>query len=179
MNARLALEISVSVVADHPQGGAADTGLVVAQLIHQLGLEAVPLGPTGVSAQQHLRPVARFGAARAGLNAEKGIAGILRPAEHRPQFEIVEPLFDAGQLGCQLLFQGGILIAQLGHCQQVARGRVKLFERLEQCVQGLQLFNDLLRPLGLVPEIRLGHAAVELIAQSVLGGDVKDCPEDG
>src|SRR5262249_6604194 len=48
----LALKVAVSVVADDAEGGAADAGFVVAQLVYQLGFETVALGPAGVHAEQ-------------------------------------------------------------------------------------------------------------------------------
>ena len=45
MHAGLALQVAVGVVADDAQRGAADAGFLVVELIDDLGLEAVALGP--------------------------------------------------------------------------------------------------------------------------------------
>jgi hypothetical protein len=46
------------------------------------GLEAAPLAPAQVHAQQHLRPVLRLGAAGAGLDVDEAVAAIHLAGEH-------------------------------------------------------------------------------------------------
>src|SRR5262249_24975319 len=81
VHAPLALEIAVSEFTDHVERSAANAGLVIAQLVDDLDLEAVTFGPTGIQAEQHLRPIASLRAAGAGLDLEVGIAGILGAAQ--------------------------------------------------------------------------------------------------
>src|SRR5205823_13231564 len=98
VHAAFALQVPVSIITDDAQSGAADASLLVAQLVDQLRLKAVPLGPAGIEAQEHLRPIAGFGSSRARLNLEEGVAGVLRTAKHGPQFKIIQPPLGAAQL---------------------------------------------------------------------------------
>ena len=156
MHAGLALQVAVGVVALDVQRGAADAGFVVAQLVDDLGLVAVTLGPAAVHAQEHLGPVASLGAAGAGLDPEVGVAGVLRPAQHRLQLEVVEPSSRAcASSAVQLGLEAGILLGQLGQGLEVADGGFQLLERLEQAVERLELLDDLLGFFRIVPEVGL------------------------
>ena len=62
------------------------------------------LGPARVHADEHLGPVARFGAAAAGLNLQERVGGVLRAAEHRAQFECIELRLDFAELRLNLGF---------------------------------------------------------------------------
>ena len=50
--------------------------------VDDLPLEASPLRPAEIHAQQHLRPVLRLGAAGAGVNGHDRILGVVLAAEH-------------------------------------------------------------------------------------------------
>jgi len=82
------MQMPIGVIADNADRGAADTGFFVLQLIHDLYSVIVPFRPAHVHAQEHLRPVARLGAAGARLHAQIGVAGILRPAQHGLHLEL-------------------------------------------------------------------------------------------
>ena len=174
--AAFTLQMAISKIADHVQRGAANAGLVVAQLVDNFDLVAVPLGPAGVQAQEHLRPVARLGAAGAGLDAQVGVAGILGTAQHRLHLEVAEPFFHGPQLGLQFALEAGIFLGKLRQRLQIRGGGLKVLVGLEQAVQRLQLLDDLLGLFRVVPEARLAHLIIELCAQRLLGGNVKDCP---
>src|SRR5438094_9571327 len=110
MHAAFALQIAVSIIADDTQGSAADACFLVAQLVDQLRLKAVTLRPARIKAQEHLRPVAGFGSAGAGLNLKESVAGVLRAAEHGPQFKIIESALGAVELRLQLDVKAAILL---------------------------------------------------------------------
>jgi len=65
-----------SVFTLETYGRALDPGDVAGGGFDQLGLEAAAVTPLQVHAQQHLRPVLRFGAARSRLDIEEGIVAI-------------------------------------------------------------------------------------------------------
>ena len=176
MHATLTLQLTVGKIADHVQRGAANAGLVVAQLVDDLDLVAVPLGPAGVQAQEHLRPVARLGAAGARLDAQVGVAGVVGTAQHRLHLEIAEPFFHGAQLGLQLALEARIFLGKLRQRLQIRGGGLKVLVGLEQAVQRFQLLDSLLGLFGIVPEMGLSHLAVELGTLRGFGGDVKDCP---
>jgi len=179
VNTAFALQITVGIIPYDAQGGAADAGLLVAQLVDQLGLIAVALGPAGIEAQEHLRPVAGLGAASAGLNLEKSVAGVLRAAEHGLQFEIVQPMLHAPQFLVELGIQTGIFHGQLAQRLEVPARALQLFEGLQHRGQFFQLLNGFLGFVRIVPEGRLAHEIVQLGALPLLAGDVKDCPAAG
>ena len=134
------------------------------------------LGPAGIEAQEHLRPIAGFGATGARLNLEEGVAGVLRTAKHGPQFKIIQPPLGAAQLRLQLGLQAGIFLRQLTQGLQIAARCLQLLKRLEQRVELLELLDRLLGFVGVVPEGRPAHQIVQLGALTVFAGDVKDCP---
>ena len=55
--------------------------------IEHRGAKALALSPAQVHAQQHLRPVLRFGAARAGLDGHDGIQAVAFAGEQRGGLE--------------------------------------------------------------------------------------------
>ncbi len=161
------------------QGRAADAGFLIAQLVHDLGLESVALGPAAVHAHEHLGPVARLGAAGAGLDAEVGVAGVLGAAEHRLELEFAQALLYARQLGFQLALQAVVLFGQLRKGFEVACGGLQFFVRLDEAVERLQLLDYLLGFFLVVPEVGLPHLFGEAVAEGGFAGDVKDCPGAG
>ena len=97
----------------------------------------MPLRPARVHAQEHLGPITGLGAARSRLDADIGVARIVRPAQHRLQFEVGKSLFDGSELLLQLVLEPGILLGQFSECPQIANGRSKLVEGLQNGVQRL------------------------------------------
>ena len=65
-------------------------GLLTLLHLVDLDVEALRLGPARVHAQQHLRPVLRVGAARAGVDLADRVALVVLAAEQRAQLEPVE-----------------------------------------------------------------------------------------
>ena len=57
-------------------------GLVAGLQIDDLALEAAPLGPAQIHAQQHLGPVLRLGAAGARMDRDDRVLAIVLAAEH-------------------------------------------------------------------------------------------------
>ena len=139
MHAGLALEVAVGELPLDLESGAANPGLVIAQLIDQLDLTAMPLGPARVHAHEHLGPVARFGAALPRLDANEGVAAVLRSAQHGPQFEVAELLFELGQFLGQLVIDAGVLFAELNQSLEILGRRFESGKGIEQAVEGLEL----------------------------------------
>ena len=139
----------------------------------------MPLGPAAVHAHEHLGPVAGLGAAGAGLDAQVGVAGVLRTAEHGPHLELAESLFDGVQLAFQLGFQDWRPRRTARPALEIVAGVGQLLVGLEQAVERLELGDDLLGLLGVVPEVRLAHLGGELFALGLFGRDVKESPAAG
>ncbi len=176
VHAAFALQIAEGIIADDAQSGTADPGLFIAELVDQLGLKTMALGPARIKPKEHLRPVTCFGAAGAGLNLEKGIAGVLRAAEHRLQLEFIQPMLHAPQFVVQLGVQAGVFLSQFAQGLEIAARGLQVLKRLEQRVQLLELLNGLLGLVGIIPKTRPAHEIVQAGALPLFAGDVKDCP---
>src|SRR5437879_176912 len=92
MNAAFGLQVSVRELALDEQSGRLDPGLVARLDIDDLAGEAVPLDPALIHPEQHIGPVARFGAAGAGVNYEKGVRTVELATEELEQLEVVKLL---------------------------------------------------------------------------------------
>ena len=179
MDADLALQIAVGVVALDEHSGAADAGFLVAQLIDHFKLKAVALGPARVHAQQHLRPVARLGAAGSRAYLDEGIAGVLGAGEHGAQVEIVEFLLEGVQLFLQFAFETFVLGAKFAEGVQVLRTGDQRIEGVDDPVERLELLNDLLGLLGVIPEVRRPHLFGQFLALGFFIDQVKASPGAG
>ena len=87
-----AFSVAVGVRPFDGDRRALDAGALARLLLDQLGLEAAPLAPAQVHAQQHLGPVLRLGAAGAGVDRDDGVAGVVLAAEQLLQLERVHAL---------------------------------------------------------------------------------------
>ena len=63
-------------------------GLFARHQVDDLGLETALLAPAQVHAQQHLRPVLRFGAASAGVDGDDGVAVVVRAGERQLELKV-------------------------------------------------------------------------------------------
>ena len=90
VHAALGLGVAVGVFALEQQRRLRDARLVAGQHILHLDREAAALGPAVVHAEEHVGPVARFGAARARLDAEDGVVAVELAAQETLQLDPVE-----------------------------------------------------------------------------------------
>ena len=86
MHAGLGGQQAERVLAGHRDGGALDAGFFAGLVVEHLALEAAPLRPLQIHAQQHLGPVLRLGAAGAGMDGHDGVGAIVLAAEHLLDF---------------------------------------------------------------------------------------------
>ena len=89
VDAVLALEIAVGVLALDHDRRALDAGLVAVEIVQHLELEAVLVRPLHIHAVEHLRPVLRLGAARAGVEGQNGVAVIVLAGEQRREADLL------------------------------------------------------------------------------------------
>ena len=82
MHADLGRQQTVRVVAGDRQRHALEPGFVAGLIVDHLALEAATLHPAQVHAEEHLGPVLRLGAARAGMDGDDGVLAIVLAAEH-------------------------------------------------------------------------------------------------
>ena len=102
MHAALGLEVAVGVLAGDLERGVLDPGLVAGLKIEHVDGVAVPLGPARVHAVQHLGPVLRLGAARAGMDRDHGAQPVVFARQQAAQLEFRDALLDAVELARQV-----------------------------------------------------------------------------
>ena len=82
MHAGFGRQQAVGVVADDGERRALEPRFVARLIVDHLALEAAALRPAEVHAEEHLRPVLRFGAAGAGMDGHDRVLAIVLAAEH-------------------------------------------------------------------------------------------------
>src|SRR5829696_837023 len=90
MDAALGLQDPVRVLAVNREGRRLQSGLLPSAGLEHLRAETAPLGPAQVHPQQHLRPILGIGAARACVDRDERVAGVVLAAEERVLLEAVE-----------------------------------------------------------------------------------------
>ena len=108
MNALLALEQTVGVVALKSDGDRLNARFFAGQKIHDFGLDVMRFRPAQIHAFEHFGPVLSLGAARAGMDVQKCIHMIGFAAEQHGHFRFVQQLFQKIGLFVQR-FQGFLL----------------------------------------------------------------------
>ena len=177
MHAGFALEIAVCVIAFDVEGGAGDAGFLVADFADQLDVIAMPFRPAGVHAHEHLGPIARLGAAGAGLICRKALLASCEPVK-AAEVEIVELFLD----GVELFLHSPSRLSSFGCSSHRALRSPALatgVERVNQPVERLELLDDLLGLLLVVPEVGLPHLLGEFIAKFAFVVQVKESPGAG
>jgi hypothetical protein len=90
VNAGFGAQEAVRVFARHLDRRALDAGDVAVGFFEHFGLEALALAVAQVLAQQHRRPVARLGAAGAGLDVDEAVVRVGRVREHAAEFDVAD-----------------------------------------------------------------------------------------
>ena len=101
----------------------------------------------------------------AGTSIDQHIAGVVG---HATPFASLE-----------LGLERGVFLREFHHRREVAGRRLKLLVGLQQRVQHLQLVDDALGLLLVVPEVRFGLFVFEAGAHLEFAGDVKESPGAG
>ena len=164
VHAVFALEEAVGVVAGYGDRRALDARAVPVEPVEQLDGVAVALAPARIHAVEHAGPVLRLRPARAGVEREDGVAGVVLAREQGRQPRRLELRLEVGQLLGQLRQNAGVVFLD-GHLQQrgdVVELALQLFVGL---AAGGQLFEPLLDGLRageVVPEALPGALGLEL-----------------
>ncbi len=143
-------------------GGGFDAGLFALGLFEIFDLEAVFFGPARVHAQQHLRPVLAFGAARAGMDGDDGALGVVRSGEQHLRFDLRQPLREVldflREVGENVL----AFARQLEERVEIGGAGRQLGFLFERFLEALAFLVDLLAVFGLAPEIGRRNLLFEL-----------------
>ncbi|MGF6877594.1 hypothetical protein OKW35_007073 [Paraburkholderia sp. MM5477-R1] len=154
---------AVRVVAFDLDRRVLDAGDVAFGLLEHFGLEALALAITQILAQQHRRPVARLGAAGAGLDVEKGVVGIGRVREHPAEFHVGDACLDG--LGVTLAGEQRVVVGFFAcHLEQVLRVAHVVRDRREladRVVEQLLFLTERLGVLRVVPDVRVFEFPVD------------------
>ncbi len=156
VNAGFRLQPTIGVVALDQQRGGLDAGLFAVMHFQHLDLEAAPLGPTRVHAQEHRGPVLAFGAAGAGMDFEIAVVGVGLARKQR--LDLAGLCFAAHRadrrfrLGDHALI--ALFLAKLDQADIVFQRLGEAFDRGDAFLEALALTHQLLRLQRLVPEAR-------------------------
>ena len=176
VHAALGLQPAIGVVARNLDGGGLDAGLFALRLFEIFDLEAMFFGPARVHAEQHLGPVLAFGSAGAGVDLEIGIEAVGFARQQRFQLAAGDFLLQVLQRGLGLGDDAGIVLglAEFDHADIVLELALDLADAVERILQRGPLLHQLLRLLGIVPEIGSFGELVQF--RQTRGGlfDVKD-----
>jgi hypothetical protein len=145
-------------------GRALDAGLLAFLLIDDLGLEAVALGPAEVHPEEHLGPVGRLGAARAGADREDRAALVVLAGEEEGRPLALEVALEGGRGRSSSAVSSASPDSSTS--SRVARRsstRVsKPRQQLDLGTEAVGLAQDLLGGSLVVPEAGLERQRVEL-----------------
>ena len=163
VDAVLALEVAVGVLALDENGGGLDARFFAGFIVHQLIGVAMALGPTGIHAVEHLRPVLSLSAAGTGVEGENGVVGIVFAGQQRRQTPLADLLFQrvvalnhVGQLRGVIL-----LLCHLAQGQGILPFADQTVMLLDLVLQPLDLLAYLLAALQVVPEAVLLRLLLE------------------
>ena len=179
VHAPLGLAKAVGILAGDQQRCALDAGDFAREQFADLDRPAALLTPALVHAQEHVGPVARLGAAGAGVDGEDAVAVVVRPVEHQLQLERLQPPGELGQVGRQLgldvLLRGLVLaIGQFDHRPHVGVLRLGLEQRIDAALNRRRLGDEFLGIDAIVPEIVLRHLPLDFRQAVLCLGNVKD-----
>ena len=180
MHAAFGLHVAVGVGTSHQKAHALQAGFVAGLAVQYLDLETIVLAIASVHAEEHVCPVARFGAARAGMQCEKGVAGVELAAQERLQAQLLVGGVSLLQQTSQLV-QGMVARHSLGfgpgqfqHHTRVLDLARKFVVRLDERALGVGAVDYFARGIRVVPESVGGGAGFEFLQYDTTGVDVKD-----
>ena len=83
MDANLAGQKAVGVVAVHGKRRGLQPGLLTRLVVVENSLKSLPLRPAQIHSQQHVSPVLRLRASGSGMNRHNGVAGVVFAGQKR------------------------------------------------------------------------------------------------
>src|SRR5471032_1244132 len=88
MHATLSVEISVSVLAAHQQGGGFYSDFFAGLDVDRFRFETAALDPALIHSQKHVCPIARLRSTGAGMDGEKRVRAIVLAGKKLAQLEL-------------------------------------------------------------------------------------------
>src|SRR5262249_24056491 len=156
-------------------GRALDARTLPRLQLEQLGLEATPLGPAEIHAEQHLGPVLRLEAARAGMDLDDGVAAVVLASAQLLELPRVETLRDALDLAPELFERVGVsFLRDLEVDLRLVHALALPAPPGDGGLHPSVLPGDGLRALGVVPEVGRRRPLAQLGGTLLEAGEVKD-----
>ena len=184
MHAALGLGVAVGEFTAEDHRGAFDARGFARKGVGDFDLPAARFRPALIHPHEHVRPIARLGAARTGVDAENAIAPVVRAAEKYPEFERVKFLEKLREIlleflldFCLRFFRLGL--AQFDHHLEIFELLFRLEQRLDFAAKGIGLVDELLGLLAVVPETFRRHQVVEFAETFLRARHVKETSADG
>ncbi len=159
----LGFQVAIGVIARYFNCDGLYPRLFPVQVVQNAHAVAVPLAVARVHAIEHLDPVLRLRAARAGMQGEYGVAGIVRALEQKRKPKPFDPRFDRAQLlvdfGQERIvpFLGGELNQRLKIVHRARKRR----EGVDPRAQRFDLLVELVRLLKIGPYVWIGNLFFE------------------
>ena len=179
VDAALGGEEAVGVLAAGDEGRRLEAGLLPRRGLLHLHLEAAPLGPAQVHAQEDLRPVLGVGPPRPGMDGDDRVAGVVLAAEQARLFELRQAPLDRGQLGAQLGRHLLVLGGHLGQLAEVGDLGLQIAERLQLALGAGVGGGDARRRFLVVPEAGPLHLGLQALDLGFERRGVKGSPRAG
>ena len=180
MHAGLGAQEAVRVFTRHLDGRAFQAGNLALGFLEQLGGEALAFAVAQVLAQQHRRPVLRFGAAGARLDLQEAVVGVGRVGEHAPELEVGDFAIDLLRVGFDG-FEGGVVFLAARHLEEfvgVVDAAADVDQTQHHAVECLLFLAEILGALGVAPDVGCFELAVDFLEPDLLHIEVKDTPVD-
>ena len=175
MHAGLGGHQPVRVIAGQRQRDALEPGFVAGLVVDDFALEAAALRPLQVHAQEHLGPVLRLGAARAGMNGDDGVGAIVLAAKHLLGLGGVDLLLKLVEAALEI---GADVLAGVRpfdqHAEIVGAPPQRLPQRLV-VFQAPAALHHLLRVGLVVPEVGFADALLDARRALRRGGRPQRC----
>ena len=176
MDAAFGLEEAVGVFAHDFEGSGADADFVALHVVDDLDFAAVAFGPALVHAEEHVGPVAGFGAAGTGVDGEVGVAAVERAGEEEVEFVFGDGVLDVVVFLGDFLEGGGdaFFFGHFDEDLEVFGAGVEGGQGFDAAFDAVDLVDDFAGVVLAIPEAGGGDAFFEFFELSGLGRDVKD-----
>jgi hypothetical protein len=137
-------EQSEGVLSIHTKRRGLDARFFSGLIVIQHGLEALSLSPSEIHAHEHLGPVLRVYAARAGMNRDDGVARIIFAGEEGFGLDAIDELLQACDFALQVAVNAFTLANQLEVRADIIDPTYQFAIRGKRLFDALFLAHDLL-----------------------------------
>ena len=176
MHAGFGAQIAVGIIAGHLHARALDAGDFAFGFLEDLGLVAAALAVAQVHAQQHGRPVLCLGAATPRLNVDEAWIRVHRIVEHPAELHVSGDPLQFGDVAFECTQSRVVTLCtgKLEKFRAVLEPAIEIPQRGYDAIQLFLFATELLRALGVVPDLRILESLDDCLQPLRLGVEVKD-----